>query len=262
MIPKYSQEEFNISKSRDKLLCECERCHQPFYLAKMFLVESYQKRRKNGGAYCSKICANEAKHKQIIVKCEQCGKLFQRHPSTIIKNKHQFCSFDCYKIFRTAKTTHHCAECGKEILRIKSRTINRQFIFCSKRCKGKYWSTHKTWGSSRSKFEIYAEQELTQLYPLLEINFNDTKTINAELDIYIASLKLAFEINGIFHYEPIFGADRLLRAQNNEQRKFQACLEHNIELCIIDITGLTHFTENKAKAYLNIIINLIENKLK
>lgn len=54
------------------------------------------------------------------------------------------------------------------------------------------------------------------------------------MDIYIPVLSLAFELNGIFHYEPIYGEGKLLSIQNNDDRKFQACLEHDIELCIIN----------------------------
>jgi hypothetical protein len=64
-------------------------------------------------------------------------------------------------------------------------------------------------GYNRSKLEIYLEQELIKLYSTLEIHFCRSDTIGSELDIYIPSLKLAFEINGIFHYKPIFGEDKL-----------------------------------------------------
>jgi len=49
------------------------------------------------------------------------------------------------------------------------------------------------------------------LYPDLVIHFNKKDAINSELDIYIPSLKLAFELNGIFHYEPIFGKENFLK---------------------------------------------------
>ena len=71
---------------------------------------------------------------------------------------------------------------------------------------------------------------------------------------------MAFELNGIFHYEPIFGESKLEQIQNNDSRKFQACLENGIELCIIDASSLTYFKEKSAKKYLDIITNIIDNK--
>jgi len=87
--------------------------------------------------------------------------------------------------------------------------------------------------------------------------FNDKTTINSELDIYFPDLKLAFELNGIFHYEPIFSQNKLDQIQNNDNRKFQACIEQGIELCIIDSSSLKYFKESNCKKYLDIIVNII-----
>ena len=90
--------------------------------------------------------------------------------------------------------------------------------------------------------------------------FNDKQTINSELDIYIPSLKLAFELNGIYHYEPIHGQHKFNQIQNNDNRKFQACLENNIELCIIDSSGLKYNKPEKFKKYFDIIKAIINSK--
>jgi hypothetical protein len=105
------------------------------------------------------------------------------------------------------------------------------------------------------------EVKLVELYPDLEFHFNRRDTINAELDIYIPALNLAFELNGIFHYEPIFGKDKLDRIKTNDDRRYQACLENSIELCIIDTSKQTYFKENSSNEFLGIIKNLIDNKL-
>ena len=98
--------------------------------------------------------------------------------------------------------------------------------------------------------------------PLLNPSVYSVITLNliSELDIYIPSLKLAFELNGIFHYEPIHGMDLLSKIQNNDNRKILACAEQQIELCIIDSTDLKYFKLNKAEKYLKIITDIINQK--
>ena len=134
--------------------------------------------------------------------------------------------------------------------------------FCNRSCSTKYIQLHtKNKGDNRSKLERWIETKLNILYPNLEIHYSRRDTINAELDIYIPSLKLAFELNGVFHYEPIFGEDRLKSAKTNDERKFQACIENNIELCIINTTKLSgKFTDIKCEPYLKIVTDLINLK--
>jgi len=170
----------------------------------------------------------------------------------------KFCSKNCYDLYQTKQILVICTNCGTEFTKISSNIKSNNF--CSKSCAAKYNNTHKTKGNRRSKLEKYFETELIKLYPEFEIHFNRKDTINSELDIYIPSLKLAFELNGIFHYEPIYGQDKLNQIQNNDNRKFQACLKQGIELCIIDISHQKYFKENTSKKYLNIIITIINNK--
>jgi hypothetical protein len=133
--------------------------------------------------------------------------------------------------------------------------------FCSRSCSATYNNTHKTKGNRRSKLEKWLEEQLTVLYLELEILYSNKTTINSELDIYIPSLKLAFELNGIFHYEPIYGEDKLNQIQNNDNRKFQACLEKGIELCIIDTSQHKYVKPSTSQKYLDIITHLVNSKL-
>jgi len=109
---------------------------------------------------------------------------------------------------------------------------------------------------------MYLEQILPQKYSNLEFHFARKDAINSELDIYIPSLKLAFELNGIFHYEPIYGSDQLNKIQNNDKRKFQACLEKQIELCILDVSTISYFKPEKVQKFVNIITDIIDLKCK
>lgn len=131
--------------------------------------------------------------------------------------------------------------------------------FCTMSCAATYNNKHKKYGTRRSKLEVWLEQELTKLYPELVFQFNSKEAIGSELDIYIPSLNLAFELNGIFHYEPIYGDRKLGQIQVNDQNKFQACQTKGISLCIIDVSRLINFKPKKAQKYLDIIIQIIKS---
>jgi hypothetical protein len=64
-----------------------------------------------------------------------------------------------------------------------------------------------------------------------------------------------------FHYEPIFGSKKLSSIQNNDNRKFQACLERGIELVILDVSALKYFKQQNAEKYLRIVCEIIDLKL-
>ncbi len=155
----------------------------------------------------------------------------------------------------------NCLNCKKEFKKRISQINKTPNNFCSRSCAATYNNTHKISGNKRSKLEIWLEKELTNLYPQLLILYCDKETINSELDIYIPLLHLAFELNGIFHYEPIYGQTKLQQIQNNDDRKFQACLEKNISLCIIDSSKQKRFTEKSSQQFLDIISNIIDQTL-
>ncbi len=174
-----------------------------------------------------------------------------------------YCSTACAYKGRGCRATPFvkCAQCGKERKKVNREIRKTKNNFCGRSCAGIYNNAHKTHGTRRSKLEVWLENQLPLLFPFLEFHFNRRDAIKAELDIFIPSLNLAFELNGIFHYEPIFGEEKLAQTQNNDNRKFQACLEKKIELCVIDSTGLKYFKPLNAQKYLDIIVKIINQKL-
>lgn len=223
----------NTNVVREKLYdFQCENCGKIFSIQGKWinLKSIYNKKRENQGKkkkeigkYCSNKCSSEQQKKIIEVSCTQCNTQVIKRPSQMVSKK------------------------GNS--------------FCSQSCAAKYNNAHKNKGSRRSKLEIWLEDKLKITYNNLEIIFNGKNVINSELDIYIPSLNLAVELNGIFHYEPIYGIEKLASIKNNDERKFQACLEKNIELIIIDNSSMKIFKEHKAFVYFNIIKLIIDNKL-
>lgn len=152
-----------------------------------------------------------------------------------------------------------CNECFMRFHKKPSEIKKSPNHFCSKSCAATHNNKNKTHGTRRSKLEAWLEEKLTDLYPDLEIHFNHKDAIGSELDIYFPTLKLAIELNGIFHYEPIFGESKLEKIQKNDQNKFQSCQSHGISLCIIDTSGQKYFKPKTSQKYLDIIIDILEN---
>lgn len=203
---------------------------------------------------------------KLPCKCFICSNIFYLKKSYIQRvlkgNKTgNYCSISCRSIDKKTKLLVNCLNCNKQFEKKPSEIAKSPNHFCSSSCAATYNNTHKTTGTRRSKLESYLETKLIQLYPTLEFHFNRKDTINSELDIYIPSLKLAFELNGIFHYEPIYGQNKLSSIQNNDNRKFQACLERGIELCLIDTSTQKYFKEESSIKYFNIISNIIKERL-
>jgi hypothetical protein len=196
----------------------------------------------------------------ISTICDFCKKefLFVGTRKYYNRYKHHFCSKFCNGQYQIRSQKVLCKNCGKEFVKLLSNIKTSPNHFCSKSCAVTYNNTHKTNGYRRSKIEFWLESKLTELYPDEEILFNDKTAINSELDIYFPRLKLAFELNGIFHYEPIYGKERLKQTQTNDQRKFLLCQQKGISLCIIDVSELKYFKEEKLKKYLNIITKIIQ----
>lgn len=205
--------------------------------------------------------------------CDNCGIPFNRtagqrkHSIEKAHYKHAFCSGKCSAEFRARLVELSCQQCGISFWRSQA-TINNISsrnksgnVFCSRLCANTYNILHRKHpGCRRSKLEIWLEEQLRSLYPDLKILFSAREAINSELDIHFPDLKLAFELNGIFHYEPIHGQEQLTRTQNNDHRKFAACIEKGIALCIVDVSGMKYFKPNKGRKFLDIIVNIVETK--
>ena len=200
---------------------------------------------------------------KLKLRCEQCNSIFYSLKTNIkheIENQRgrlKYCSKKCCALSHTTSIKVSCKQCNLEFLKVKSQIKKTKNSFCSKSCAATYNNKNKKFGTRRSKLERYLEMQLKLLFPDLEIHFNQKDAINSELDIYFPSLKLAFELNGIFHYEPIYGDKKLIQTQYNDQRKFQACIKNQISLCIIDTSSHKYVKESSNKKYLDIILNII-----
>jgi hypothetical protein len=170
----------------------CQACSNVFEIDEKYL--RYEKKRgRNAGKYCSHECSYSSQITSITISCHQCGNSFLKRQSQIKKSKNNFCSTSC------------------------AATYNNR---------------HKTTGTRRSKLEAYIEQRIRETYPDLELIVNGKVAVGQELDFYFPTLNMALEINGIFHYKPIYGEAKLKQIKNNDELKLKACSEKGIRLLI------------------------------
>ena len=209
------------------------------------------------------------KNSEIIFECEICKSEFKstkkylKRALGITKSKRppslKYCSIECIRKSKMTGQYKKCKNCEVEVYRSIGELRKSKNVFCGHSCKAIFWNKEKNYGVNRSKIEIWIEEEIKKRYTF-EISFNDRKILNnLELDIYIPDFNIAFELNGIFHYQPIFGDDKLKITENNDLRKFKECEEKNIKLYVIDISDSKRFNKERDKKYLDFILNKIEN---
>lgn len=201
----------------------------------------------------------------LPLKCYQCNCTFNKLKKYITselklkKGELKYCSQKCSHESKNKKQSIQCTNCGqifeKQLCQISANN------YCSNSCNASYTNKHKTTGYRRSKLEIWLEEQLTNLYPNLDIHYNKTSAIESELDIYIPSLNIAFELNGIFHYEPIYGVNKLNQIQENDKSKSKACHEAKIDLCIIDTSGQKYVKPSTSQKYIDIITKIVNERL-
>jgi len=140
--------------------------------------------------------------------------------------------------------------------KLKNKKCNN---FCSQSCAATYNNTHKQHGTTVSKLEKWLCIKLKEMYPSFTILFNNKEVIGSELDIYIPQFKIAFEINGIHHYKPIYGQEVFTKIKNNDNKKIIECSKRNVKLYVIDTSNQQKFNEITSEKYIKQIADIIDS---
>lgn len=223
MTPLFTQEEFDVARADHKLMCRCEHCGEPYGVEKRWVTRKY-KTGKDKVKFCGNRCRglHRSKDRRRVVVCLHCGKEFTKGIAAIKKYPNHFCCRSC-------SVTYH--------------------------------NLHKSIGNRRSKLETWIGERLTTRYENIEFHFNKKETIGSELDIFVPTICVAFEISGIHHYNPIYGNKKLFQIQKNDEHKKKSCTNIGIELIVIDVSKYRHFSPKTAEIYLDFISTIIEKRL-
>jgi hypothetical protein len=159
----------------------------------------YTEVKRGWGKFCSKSCSASFKYSDIprfiILKCGFCNNLI---------------------------TKRHCE--------LKSSISGN--AFCNSSCSASFNNKFKR-KSRRSKCEIKLFNLLNEAFPDLELQANPKILDGYEIDIFIPSIKLGVEWNGVVHFRPIWGQDKLDKIQDIDFKKQVIAEQKQIELIIV-----------------------------
>jgi hypothetical protein len=201
----------------------------------------------------------------INLTCNNCFKFYSKTKHDIIKalknnSKYNYCSKFCFRTSNNRikkKLSVVCENCGIKFQKTNTNILRTKKHFHNKKCWSEYFNKINGKNKSRSKLEFWIEKQLNDLYPELIIEYNSRKIIKGELDIFIPSLNLAFELNCPTHYKLIYKGQNLKRTQDKDKLKIIECENKNITLFPIDISVPDHFDPNKSKKFLDFITEKI-----
>jgi hypothetical protein len=101
-------------------------------------------------------------------------------------------------------------------------------------------------------------------YPELQVEANNKTMLDGyELDIAIPKLKLGIEWNGIVHFKPIYGYEKLASISERDQMKGRIAAEKEIHLVVIsDLVSTEKYVResfHKIRAFIDELIKSVSN---
>jgi hypothetical protein len=209
-----------------------------------------------------KIELSNGKRLCYLITCDNCGELHYKAQCEILRglrrNKKFFCSRECDSKYQSTKQEVTCANCSINFLKVLSQIAKTKNNFCSKSCAATFNNKNKSFGTKRSKIEMKIEEMLLIEYPDLLFCCNQKDTIGSELDFYFPILKLAIQINGPLHYQPIYGQKKLDQIRRMDKEKRLACQIQNIKLVELDCSEDKYLNKKKIEERLNQIRIILE----
>jgi hypothetical protein len=132
-----------------------------------------------------------------------------------------------------------CEICGITFTKTPLNYKNTLHHLCSERCQTEYDNRLNDRLDNRSDLIKELNERLNLEFSDLNILYSDDSIIQGGVDIYIPSLKIAFELHDKSHFEPITSKEDFINIQKNDNDKKIKCDINNIKLFIIDTRKYT-----------------------
>jgi hypothetical protein len=171
------------------------------------------------------------------MQCDYCGKEFYRNNGTAERKRTNasYCNLQCRADAYNRRLIVQCKWCGKDVTKIRaeytaSKTKN---LFCNKSCACSYNNTQRR-KSRRSKSEKQLFDLLVKEFPAITFIPNDKTMLDGyEVDVGIPELNLAIEWNGVVHFLPIYGQEKLSKIQERDAAKIALAQQKAITLIVV-----------------------------
>lgn len=212
---------------------KCEQCNNEL---------SYDKKQNR---FCSHSCAttfNNSKRPKKNVE----PKIKKKKLISVITKKG-----DKVEIVKNKLVTYKCPVCDKE--EKVTEYIFHKKKYCSGTCRNKINNLMLT--GSTSKSEKYLLDEIKKEFPDILIKPNNRNVLNGlEIDIYLPTLKIGIEWNGIYHHKDVHKDGSYERIKNSDERKLKLADEKKINLIVInDLTSSPKFMKEKTNEIIEYI---------
>lgn len=189
----------------------------------------------------------QSRYKKLLpIRCLTCGQTFMASAKQVNnlftstgkdKLTLKYCSRACRDKGTQDRVTVTCANCGKKIERQRYELDVKDLFFCDNHCYHEYIKTHPIApnGNSVSKLERLIRYSLQLLLPNEKVEYNNRTILDGlELDIYYPNIRVAIEINGLWHYVPIKKNQNLQLIQEHDMLKKNRSNEKNIKLYVVE----------------------------
>lgn len=252
MKPLYTELEYNQSKSREKLKCECYNCGSEFLAIKSNITHEliYKRGRVK---FCNNKCHIDYTKTGKNVPCRQCGKIVYKSEKALREASNNFCGSSCNAKFQNSvrseetqkkmtnslnlhyiengvdkiPTIKQCPYCGEEF---STMADNK---FCKISCAGKWKFSDKnpnkeyyleiarksglkasSLKNRRSKNEILFFEKCLECFPDAKSNPKIVK--GWDCDVHLPSIQTCIHWDGNWHHKKITKKHSLKQVQNRD----------------------------------------------
>lgn len=185
----------------------------------------------------------------MIIKCDYCGKEFNRDLNQILKTKNHYCSKECQGLAKRTRKLVKCEYCGKDFEKVNFFYNRDKHHFCSYECRAKSQYKENNIIIKKDYAEIVVN---SQKYgeKIILIDIDDIEKINQ----YKWAVKLEKNSNNFYAQSQQRGMNRKTRKNIKLHRFITNCPDNMV------VDHINHNTLDNRKSNLRIVEPIINSQ--